>query len=168
LRWRHFKDDYAEVRFPREEMKSNRPLRLPVHSELRAHLRALRVQRRRSGKGFLTDDAIIDLKPAALRRHFVSALKRIGCAKLENEDGEEESFRIHDCRHSFCSWVERRCSFASCQRLMGHAPASPRAPGAMTKRYVHLTMDELRAELEKLPWLEPRRQPHAASKKPTP
>ena len=87
---------------------------------------------------------VFGLEAASIVQPLGRALKRAGLPEI---DGRR--VRFHDLRHTFASWCERHCTFAAVQRLLGHSPRS------VTDRYVHIGMDELRAELDKLPWLEP-------------
>jgi integrase len=54
--------------------------------------------------------------------------------------------RVHDLRHSFCSWLARQnVSLYTISRLVGHAN-----PATTTVRYAHLSQDTLAAESDRL------------------
>ena len=145
LRWKHLPNDMTELKIGGEEMKSGEPFHVPLHPEITAHLRELlrqyKAEHRRapSPEGLVFGDAAAWLKP-----RFEGALARAGLTEID-----DKHTRFHDLRHTLTSWCERHCTFAAVQRLLGHAPQS------MTHRYVHLNMEELREEVEKLPWLLP-------------
>jgi site-specific recombinase XerD len=59
-------------------------------------------------------------------------------------DAKLEDFALHSCRHHFASWfIMRGGNIVALQEVLGHASR------AMTRRYAHLSPDQLRAEVGK-------------------
>ena len=146
LRWRHLPNKMTELKILGQEMKSGEPLHVPLHPEATAmlenRLNACTAALHRAPNG---DRLVFGPEAASIAQPFTRALKRAG---LTDIDGRR--VRFHDLRHTWASWCERYCTFAAVQRLLGHAPQS------MTHRYVHLNMEQLRKEVERIPWLEPK------------
>ena len=146
LRWKHLVNEMTELKIDGSEMKSGEPFHVPLHPEtvalLKRLLKAHVAVHHRAPSG---DGLVFGPEAPFVQQPLARALRR---AKLAELDGRR--VRFHDLRHSFASWCERHCTFAAVQRLLGHSPRS------VTDRYVHIGMDELRAELGKLPWLEPK------------
>jgi integrase len=148
ITWGHLRNDMSEIYIPDHEMKNDMPFHVPLHAELRAHLREVYMDR------WITNDA----KPMACdtvlsqcdenRHAWIRLAKKAGMyVRTDPLSGETKTLRFHDLRHTFASWVERHCSWAAVRRLMGHVSRS------VTERYVHLSIDELREEIDRLPWL---------------
>ncbi len=145
LRWKHVVNEMTELKIDGAEMKSGEPFHVPLHAEVFAMLdKRLQEQRAALHRAPSGETLVFGSEAASIVQPLARALKR---AKLAEVDGRR--VRFHDLRHSFASWCERHCTFAAVQKLLGHSPRS------VTDRYVHIGMDELRAELDKLPWLEP-------------
>lgn len=145
LRWKHLVNDMTELRIDGSEMKSGEQFHVPLHAKAVALLKRLakaRLAKQHRAPGGET--LVFGLEAASIAQPLARALKR---AELAEVDGRR--VRFHDLRHTFASWCERHCTFAAVQKLLGHSPRS------VTDRYVHLKMDELRAEVGKLPWIEP-------------
>lgn len=81
---------------------------------------------------------LIPLSYAQINRNFASALNACGITK---------KYTLHDCRHTFGSWLDDAGTPEVVRNLlMGHAGKS-----IDEKIYIHKTIDQLRGAIEKLP-----------------
>jgi integrase len=80
-----------------------------------------------------------------MNKAFKSALRRAGLYD------KNRPFRAHDMRHSFRTWLAQAKAGDAAESLLGHKLSG----NDVTRRYVHYTLDDLRAEINKLPSLLP-------------
>lgn len=113
--------------------KSGKVRHIPINADLLAVLRRLEP----------AADPASPVFPAEWNGGRISvAFSR--CAKRANLKG----FRLHDCRHDFCSWLTMRgVPMRAVQQLAGHADMR------MTQRYSHLAEQVLVAAVQTLPAL---------------
>lgn len=127
LRWRDVNFTQDLITIP--DTKGNRPRVIPLEGGREVIERQPRVSKfiftNRAGNKFATND--------------VSKQFRLALDKMEVDD-----FRFHDLRHTFASWyVQRGGDLYRLQLLLGH-----KGP-AMTQRYAHLRVDDLREAAQK-------------------
>jgi integrase len=149
LRWEHVQRDCSEIHIPGEQMKTHFALSAPVHPELQAHLKKRYLKRWNEGRCENLAELPVIGNIGEIGKGYRQALKRCGLATVTDTYGAVKSVRFHDLRHTFASWVERHCAYAAVRALLGHSQRS------MTDRYVHLTMKDLREEIERVPWIFP-------------
>jgi integrase len=144
LRVEHLKHGCTEIDIPGDEMKNHERLHVPVHPELREALKAqLRSMTEAQGRAPTSEQPILGI--VHLKQAFDRAAKRCG---LDTVDGKH--LRFHDLRHTFASWLAHKAPRVCEQALLGHSISD------VTGRYEHSSMEELRAAVETLPWVEPR------------
>lgn len=154
LLWSHIDLKEWEINIPRELMKNRHPFRAPMHNELigalESKLDSLPTKPKPNEK--------VITEGVDLRKSFSSALKRANLAiKAKHAKdcyflGEladklnPHPFRLHDLRHSFCSWVDSTTSFTIAKILKGDSMR-----GTDFRYMRHKKMSELREEINKLP-----------------
>ena len=144
MKWHNLNLADGMFHFPAAAMKNDEPLDVPMHEELREHFRAVLAERTNElGHAPSPDAFVLGVRLFELRFAFTSALIRAG---LYNR---ERPFRLHDCRHSFSTWLHREKEADAAEYLLGHKLNS----NDVTRRYVHLTEEDLRAAVNKLPVL---------------
>lgn len=110
------------VQFPGYAMKNGYPLELPLHPIL-AKVRLPFGY----GRGWCEDTL----------------------GKVRSHAGLPSAFRLHDCRHTFASWLAQVAPMPVVAALLGHV----RADNSMTALYCHVTLEQKREALLKLPRL---------------
>jgi integrase len=125
------------------ETKTNRARHLPIHDSLVPLLRGA-CERSRS-------DFVFTNASGTQLTHRVAAIFRQTVRKLGIQD-----LRFHDLRHDFATKLRRRgMGLDLIATLLGHSSL------AMTQRYAHLGLDELRAAVQQL---EPVDAEHCATR----
>jgi integrase len=145
LRWRDIDLGARKIELPGERMKNHEDLVIPIHWRL---AEVLREEVRRRGK-CEPDEPVIGVDLQRCRRSFDAAVRRAEIGHL----------RLHDCRHTFSTWMDRLCSYAARQQLLGHSKG-----GQITLSYTHVPFEELREAVDRLPDLleEPKEQAKTA------
>ncbi len=154
LRWKHLKNDLTEIDLPGGEIKTGNRLHIPVSSEVTHHLKK-HLQKQSEKKVPSGDDFVLNIPSikrtttTEVKKSFQRAVNRAGLNNLTDALGREQTFRIHDMRHTastrFASYLPQAVKDA----LVGHAPVS------MSLRYTHFSVEDLRKHLEVIPWFFP-------------
>ena len=126
LEWRNI--DYAkcEAKLERETTKGNRARNVPLNPYAITLLKELERMKK-------PDNPYVF--PRKNGKHLTTVRKTFEICKMV---AGIEDFRLHDCRHNFCSrLVDAGVSLYTVQKLVGHQSS------AMTQRYSHLNADTL-------------------------
>ncbi|MCZ6794482.1 MAG: tyrosine-type recombinase/integrase [Planctomycetota bacterium] len=139
LRWEHLDLEREILDVPDDLTKNSEPLIVPLHPELAGEYRRYRLSRGRTPKKGERIFSIDDIKTP-----WRSALKRAGLS--------DRGFRFHDTRTTFIMALDRSpIPRIASEMLAGHSP------GTVNDEYgFHLTAEELREHLVKLPWFFPK------------
>lgn len=133
LRWGDFDLQAGTLRIPRERMKNNQELFVPVNTEAWRKLRELQVS---LGRIPAPEEPVIPYMPDACKKYFWAACK---AANLP------EWVSFHTLRRTFASQLAPVAPFAALQVLMGHSGRT------VTELYVDFPEKDLRAIVDRLP-----------------
>lgn len=158
LSWSQLRDNLSVLSISAEQMKSDEPFVVPLHSEAVAMLQQIKNRR----PGALTTDRVLGLGSCVggFRRRLRRAASRAGLDMLEDANHEPHTIRAHDLRHTFAAMAKRHCSYQAVVQLLGHSPRG------MTGQYGFFNTEDLRAEIEQIPWLIPQSQEPAGKTDP--
>ena len=130
MRWRHVDLPNRRISFRADEMKGKADHEVPINSQLLPLLESLR-------DGQDPDDLVVGTELHSITTSFKSAASRAGLP---------EGLRLHDLRHSWASWLARKCSYPCLRDLLGHSPGN-----MVTLHYSHVSWEEKVEAVETLP-----------------
>lgn len=148
IRWRNLREGMTILDLAGDDVKNDMRLLVPVHPELKATLLAW--LRSRPETPYPDSPVLFSAagQRSNIKRSWSHALQRAGLAWAVNAMGERVSFRFHDLRHTFSTWLAATAPEQVKRALLGHSPRG------VSDRYTHLGVEELRPHLETLEWLE--------------
>lgn len=148
IRWRNLRDGMTVLDLAGSETKNDMRLLVPVHPELQATLLAW--LRSRPETPYPDSPVLFAAagQRSSIKRSWSHALQRAGLSWAINGLGERVSFRFHDLRHTFSTWLAAMAPEQVKRALLGHSPRG------VSDRYTHLGVEELRPHLEALERLD--------------